>query len=347
MKRLAKILFFGELAPHVVHGISLSNRLNIELLERQADVHVVEEKTDIAEHSKRSRSKVVRVLQYSRKIFRRNKQEHYDFFYTVFSLSTIGGLKTLASLAAFRASGDGRIVLHIHRGDFDSFYCKNRLNAIIARRVFRVTDRLVVLSEQQKGQMKSYVDHDDIHVLENSLDTEYDLEARVVGDSSFLFLSNYIKEKGIYELLDVFSENDQLNLTCHGEFVNNRASIEAYNSENIRIRGFVSGAEKFDRIQEADALILPSWNEGQPTVILEAMMAGTLVLTTKVGLIEEMLGADYPFYFEAKNRDSLNRCLETFRDYADKDALSQALKQKYASNYSKAIHEEKLMRIFT
>ena len=347
MNNQNKILFFGELAPRVIHGISLSNRLNVELLRNHAEVHTIEEKTNIAEHKKRNRSKIVRTLRNVREIYRTNKLEKYNYFYTVFSLSTVGSLKTLGSLAAFRASGAGRAVLHIHRGDFESFYCGNLLNAGIAKLIFRITDSLVVLSEQQKKQMARYVDPDKIRVLENSLDTEYDFGSKVVGDNRFVFISNYIEEKGIYELLDVFSGIGGLQLKCFGAFVNNQAAIEAYRSENISIGGFLSGAEKFEEIRDADALILPSWNEGQPTIILEAMMAGTLVLTTKVGLIEEMLGADYPFYFEARNQDSLKRCIEKFRRYADKEALSSALKRKYLSDFSNVKHEEKLMGIFS
>ena len=38
-----RILFFGELAPNIVHGISLANKLNIDLLGDSFDVKVVEE----------------------------------------------------------------------------------------------------------------------------------------------------------------------------------------------------------------------------------------------------------------------------------------------------------------
>ena len=346
LMNLNKVLFFGELAPGVIHGISLSNKLNIDLMSKHSEVYTVEERTDLAEHGKRNTSKVVRAFRQIKQIYSLNRLKRCDYFYTVFSLSTFGSLKTLGSLIVFRISGKGRIVLHIHRGDFEHFYDKNILNKCITKLIFRFTRRLVVLSEQQKSQLADYIDYKKIYVLENSLNTEYDFVNELDGKDNFIFISNYIAEKGIYELLDVFKKNRDINLKCFGSFVNNKDAIEKYNCENIEINSFLTGDDKFQEIHKSDALILPSWNEGQPTIILEAMMVGTIVLTTKIGLIEEMLGADYPFYFDARNTDSLEKCINKFRDYTEKEEVSLKLKNIYLKNYSKDTHEKKLMRIF-
>ena len=93
-------------------------------------------------------------------------------------------------------------------------------------------------------------------------------------------------------------------------------------------------------------MILPSWNEGQPTIILEAMMMGTIILTTKVGLIGELLGDDYPFYFEPRDVASLRECISRFIEYKKKEELSNELKKIYFDNYSKKIHKEKLLKVF-
>ena len=47
MKNLNKILFFGELAPNIIHGISLANRLNVDLLSDKFNINIVEEKNDL------------------------------------------------------------------------------------------------------------------------------------------------------------------------------------------------------------------------------------------------------------------------------------------------------------
>jgi hypothetical protein len=42
-----KILFFGELAPNIVHGISLSSKLNIDILNKHFIVDAIEEKSGL------------------------------------------------------------------------------------------------------------------------------------------------------------------------------------------------------------------------------------------------------------------------------------------------------------
>ncbi|MDY0116835.1 MAG: glycosyltransferase family 4 protein [Sulfurimonadaceae bacterium] len=342
---MKKILFFGELAPNIIHGISLANRLNIDLLSKKYFLDIVEEKSELKEHNKRTSSKIIKIWSYIKEIYNLNKKKKYDFFYTIFSLSTFGSIKTLFSILSFKMSNKRKVVIHIHRGDFEIFYNKNLLNKYIVKIIFKLIDKLIVLSENQKIQFSEHLDISKIFILENSLIEEFQM---VDGEKEeqFIYISNYIKEKGIFELLEVFSNDKNLSLKCFGGFVNNEDEIRKYESKNIKISSFINGKEKFQEIDKSQALILPSWNEGQPTVILEAMMMGTIVITTKVGLIEELLGEDYPFYFKAKNQKSLKECINRFQRYENKDELSYKLRQIYKSKYSKEIHQQKLLKIF-
>jgi len=339
------ILFFGEMVPNITHGISLANKLNIDLLGKKFDVGIVEEKSNFKEYNKKITSKIKKFISSVQEIFSLNKKNQYNFFYTVFSLSTFGSVKTLGSIFSFKLSGEGKIILHIHRGDFKVFYKKSFINILITKLIFNFTDILIVLSENQKQEFSTYFDNNNIFVLENSLNNECEFN-EIKKKKKFIYISNYIKEKGIFELLEVFSNNKNLSLECFGGFVNNEINIKKYESINIKINGFINGEDKYKNIYEAEALILPSWNEGQPTIILESMMMGTIVLTTNVGLVNEMLGDDYPFYFEPKNIHSLNKCIEKFKFYEYKDELSLKLRDAYREKYSKSIHKEKLLKIF-
>ncbi len=51
----------------------------------------------------------------------------------------------------------------------------------------------------------------------------------------------------------------------------------------VRFPGFVRGADKLRWLQEASLLVLPSYAEGLPVAVLEAMAAGLPVVTTPVG----------------------------------------------------------------
>ena len=58
---------------------------------------------------------------------------------------------------------------------------------------------------------------------------------------------------------------------------------------NYRYLGVVSGQEKFDLLQQASFLVLPSYSEGFPLSILEAMSMGKPVVYSPVGALPEVM----------------------------------------------------------
>ena len=64
-------------------------------------------------------------------------------------------------------------------------------------------------------------------------------------------------------------------------------------------------------------MILASWDEGQLTIIFEAISQGSIVLSTKVDLISEMSRDYYPFHFEIENINSFKNCIKKFINYSN------------------------------
>jgi glycosyltransferase involved in cell wall biosynthesis len=60
-------------------------------------------------------------------------------------------------------------------------------------------------------------------------------------------------------------------------------------SPRVRLLGEVRGEAKRDLLAAADALIVPSREEGAPTVVLEALAAGLPIVATRAGGIPELL----------------------------------------------------------
>lgn len=344
-----KLLFFGELAPRVVHGVSLANSLNVEVLSSEASVEVIEERTRISSIGKASIGKLIGILSSVFSILRKSYRNDYDAFYLVLSLSKLGACKTLLAVFSFSLFSKGQVVLHLHRGDFWQFWRKSWFHRVLICGCFFLSEKLIVLSEKQRYSMRNFSDRISICVVENSVMEEKTLDRflpKFEFRGKFLFISNYMKEKGIYDLLCGFPRSNDCALDCHGSFANNEKELQSLESDNVRVYSRIDGAEKFKKLYEADALILPSWNEGQPTIILEAMMVGTPVLTTKVGLIEELLGEDYPFYFEERSPDALAECVVKFMEFQGKAELSAELQEKYFKLYGNERHKESLLSVF-
>jgi glycosyltransferase involved in cell wall biosynthesis len=348
---LNKILFFGEVPERSLHGISLANTINIEMLKERYIVDIITESSQLQDHNKTSFRKFINYLLDDARIIRMALLNRYKYFYLVFSLTTFGCLKTLIGIIAFRMFNRGDVILHIHRGDFFSRFYKNIINKTVTKFIFMCSEKIIVLSEGQSVEFENIFSRK-FYILKNAITKEVEPKKRSLGRLNFLYISNYMEDKGIYDLLDVFSsliqEYKNIRLKTFGDFPDLRSKkrITDYKSANIIISGRIEESEKYNELTEADCFIMPSWNEGQPLVLLEAMSVKTPVIASSVGLIPEMLGRDYPFLIPPRNKEMLRQKIIEYIYYHYKNVLGDSLYERYYNNYSRNRHFIELSNIF-
>ncbi|MDH3246506.1 MAG: glycosyltransferase family 4 protein, partial [Saprospiraceae bacterium] len=119
-----------------------------------------------------------------------------------------------------------------------------------------------------------------------------------------------------------------------------------HNGSSIMLQGPVSGPQKLQELCNADCLILPSWNEGQPLVILEAMALGVPVIATDVGFVRETLGERYPYLIPPKDENALFESILQFIEDKKKVAIGEQLKRRYDKKFSRGQHRRKILRAF-
>lgn len=348
-----KILFFGDLPPDYLDGISISSQINLELLKDHSETTIVAEENDFSKHGKSSLGKISHIIKKNKEVLNHFRKNNFDFFYLTYSLSTFGALKTLCLLLIAKIFSSATIVLHVHRGDFFLSFYQSILNRITTKLVFRLADKIIVLSNQQKEEFQDKLGVNKFNVLENTVREEHLFDKKNNNEvKTFLFVSNYLLEKGILDLLDVFKDlaNDQISvkLITFGRFTDEemKKKICSYRSDSIEINETIRGKEKFKMMSDVDCLILPSWNEGQPLTILEAFSVKTPVIVSSVGLVPEMVGEKYPYLFTSKNKSELKQAILNFMKDPKTADLGNKLNQKYIQEYSRMAHQSKLLDIF-
>lgn len=352
MSEKSHILFFGELPPHSIHGIAISNKINISQLESSFNVVIIEERLNFLYHDKPSIEKIFKLIRSSFAIVSKSLFQRFEFFYLVYSLSTFGSLKTLMAILNFRISNSGKVILHIHRGDFFSRYYRRFINRILAKIIIGLSHKVIVLSDKQKAEF-AVISKKPCFVLPNTVETEYTPEIMQRQNFRFIYISNYLVDKGIIDLLEVFrklmKQYKNIVLQTFGAFSDNtiKETIFKYNTDRIVINGIISGIDKYKLMANSDCLILPSWNEGQPLVLLEAMSLGTPVIASQVGLIRDMVGADYPYLTIPGSRESLEEKMIQFIMQEDSTQISAVLKERYNKYYSHSKHYASLLEIFS
>lgn len=109
----------------------------------------------------------------------------------------------------------------------------------------------------------------------------------------FVYLGRYERRKGVEELNKALKSFNSPNFEFH--FIGNIPSEKQLQLSFIKYHGEIRDKQQLNAIlKQCDVLVCPSWSEGMPNVILEAMANGLTVLATNVGatnvLVNEKTG---------------------------------------------------------
>lgn len=193
-----------------------------------------------------------------------------------------------------------KIVYHIHGGGFKDFYYssinKNRILKTLSK-----CDVIVALSERWKDYFISELFCKNVIIINNIIsEPHFEKPNRLNNENivKYLYLGHIYKAKGIFDLVEVFFENKEIyegKVELHiggGMFevdkLVNYISIHNLNSI-IKFHGWVKGEEKISLLNDCDVYILPSYAEGLPISILEAMSYSMPIISTLVGGIPEIV----------------------------------------------------------
>jgi glycosyltransferase involved in cell wall biosynthesis len=219
-----------------------------------------------------------------------------------------------------------------------------------------LTSKYIVLSNRQFDEI-STITSNKVFLLYNSIqESELFFNSSPFNKSNkirVIFFSNFLKEKGFFDLLEVFSILEErfpgcFLLECYGEFANvkDQQSLKSQlQTKNTFLYNSVYGSDKNNVLNSADLIVLPSYNEGMPLILLEALYLGKPIIISRVGYINEALGQKYPLYCKAGDIDSIVRCFVDFKDYYSTSDLCLDLKNKY-DKFSLQEHKKTLLNIF-
>lgn len=108
---------------------------------------------------------------------------------------------------------------------------------------------------------------------------------------TFLFIGRNERRKGVNELnaaINVISENENVKFGFH--FVGHMDKKDQLNNEFLFYHGELRDTKKLITIiDQCDCLVIPSYAEGMPTVVLEAMARGLTIMGTDVGAVGRMI----------------------------------------------------------
>ena len=191
------------------------------------------------------------------------------------------------------------LVLHAHGGYFDQFY--RGLPAVLRRSVCSVLQRANVLIALSPRWREFYVNEcelspSQVAVLPNPVNWNPDVPNRSGHRQvQFLFLGRMCEKKGTYDLVKAFAAlpdatraRARLVIAGNGD-VDAIRKLAAPLGEQVEVLPWVDSAERDRLLAQSDVFVLPSYNEGVPMSLLEAMAAGLPSIATPVGGIPDVM----------------------------------------------------------
>ncbi|KFF02521.1 glycosyltransferase family 4 protein [Flavobacterium hydatis] len=176
--------------------------------------------------------------------------------------------------------------------------------------------------------------------VDDKLIKDFDINLKTGKINNILFLARIEKEKGILITIDAFiilkRKYDWLTLTIvgSGTLLNEaREYVGEKNIKDISFTGPLHGMDVAKEYNKSDIYILPTYGEGMPTSVLEAMAFGLPIITRPVGGLND--------FFDTKNMGSLVADLspesfafelEKYILDADKTKNSAQFNHQYAVN---------------
>lgn len=270
----------------------------------------------------------------------------------VLHLSTSAGFGLLRDLVLLRKAKRFGIktVVHFHFGRIPELQTQNNWEWKLICNVVRLCDIAVVMNRPSEKALIA-AGFTNVKYLPNPL--AMNVLEKIEGlrgnykrtPRRLLFAGHVIRTKGVYELVEACTQISNIELRIVGKCLPDvEADLKAIASgyeegKWLNIVGEVDHDGVLAELLQADMFVFPSYTEGFPNVILEAMACGCPIVSSDVGAIPEMLdieGTPCGVCFKPKSVDQVRASVVSIID-------NDQYKREFASNATLRLNENYVM----
>ena len=249
------------------------------------------------------------------------------------------------------------IINHIHGADFDNFYINARpKRKKQIRKIYNYCAKLIALSDEWRQRLAQLVSIDKIVVLENYSVLQEE-EALHTCQNRILFMGAIEERKGCFDIPFIYQKvlnkvpNCSFVMAGDGDPGVVQKVKEAFGNnanKNVFFTGWIRGKEKKCCLLESDLFLLPSYNEGMPMAILEAMGYGLPIISTNVGGIPKLVNnGENGFLLKPGDIEGFaEKIIFYLNNQEARIAAGISSKNVIKANYTLEIHLQKLERIY-
>ena len=232
------------------------------------------------------------------KVERELKNHKFD----VVHICTSASMSLLKDLMLIRLAKKyaAKSIVHLHFGRTTELIKTNNWEWKLLKKVIVKADSVITMDMLTYNSLRS-CNFENVYYCPNPLSKliidQVELEKGTVERdlNKLLFVGHVLPSKGVYELVNACKELDGIELHIVGKAEGNiiddlkRIASENKGGNWLKIRGEMSHDNVLRELMSSGLFVFPSYTEGFPNVILEAMACGCPIASSNVGAIPEML----------------------------------------------------------
>lgn len=255
----------------------------------------------------------IKLLKQSKNLINLLKNDDID----VIHLTTSGRLSILRDLTFLIIAKKMNIpvVYHIHFGRIREISKNNNLEWKLLSIAMKLSTKVISIDKITYSVIENKFNNIDVVYIPNPIKCSNFCKP-IKNDNIVMFLGWVIKEKGIEELLIgwnyISSKYNNWILKIVGPY--NKKFLtklkRKYSLEKVIFEGEKTHDEAMNLLSKSSIFILPSYTEGFPNVILEAMSMAKPIIATNVGAIPDILSKNCGIIIESQSIEDIKTSID-------------------------------------
>lgn len=241
------------------------------------------------------------------------KKEKHEVLHYSASCSKIGLIRDFVLLFGLKIP----VVYHCHC-DL-SVAINNPISNKFFSLICKKAAHIFALNSQSLNMAKKYTSK--VTYLPNFALEIYD-KNKVINEKleKIVYVGRVTKEKGMRELITASGDLPGKEFIVVGP--RDDDSITFPQDSNITVMGKKPHEEAVEIMKQSDVLVLPSYSEGFPLSVLEAMSCGLPIIATNVGSIPDMIGSSGGVLTEIGNSLQIVEAIKTLENKKTREKMS-------------------------
>jgi glycosyltransferase involved in cell wall biosynthesis len=214
-----------------------------------------------------------------------------------------------------------KIVMHFH-GTFSKKLISpgSTLMKLFTRKILDLCDAVFLFSREEINEWSSFYPTRQYYFVDNPYieQNKPSSKKNKIKIPTILFVGRLVKEKGIFDLIEalkIVKKKNIFNLLIVGDGPDKQKLKMEIDESGLNIQvvlaGYLSGNELKEAYRSASIFVLPSWREGFPLVLVEAMDFELPIVTTHIrGAVDRFVEGENCLFVNPRQPKQLASAIE-------------------------------------